>query len=96
MIRTFPSDHLLVFARLPKVGTNKTRLIPAIGAEMATLVYRALVGRTRAQARQLIGGSRCLATIHFTGGEILEVQAEFGHDFAYCEQIGPSLGERLK
>ena len=63
---------------------------------MATLVYRALVGRTLAQARQLIGGSSCLATIHFTGGEILEVQAEFGHDFAYCEQIGPSLGERLK
>ncbi len=89
-------EHLVVFARLPEPGRTKTRLIPAIGADSAMLVYRYLVARTFAQAQQWIGNSNCLATIHFTGGEILDVQAEFGHGFAYCEQMGPSLGERLK
>jgi len=60
------------------------------------LVYRYLVARTLAQARLWIGNGSCLATIHFSGGEMSQVQAEFGHDFAYCDQIGPSLGERLK
>lgn len=89
-------DHLLIFARLPKAGANKTRLIPALGAENATLVYRQLVDRTLSQARQLATERRCQATVCYTGGSAFEVRATFGDDLTYCEQKGSSLGDRLQ
>jgi uncharacterized protein len=89
------TDHLLIFARLPKAGYNKTRLIPALGAENATLVYRQLVDRTLSQARQLANKRGCQAAVCYTGGSACEVRAAFGDDLAYCEQVGQSLGDRL-
>ena len=88
-------DHLLIFARMPQPGTSKTRLIPAIGAENATQVYRQLVAQTLSQTRQLVSERGCQATICFTGGTVSEVQAEFGDDLEYSEQRGVSLGDRL-
>jgi uncharacterized protein len=90
------SDHLLIFARMPKSGANKTRLIPAIGAEAATLVYRQLVNQTLSQARRFASEQGCQVTVCFTGGLFCEVQTEFGNDLAYYEQVGSSLGERLQ
>ncbi len=95
------TDHLLIFARLPKAGANKTRLIPALGAENATLVYRQLVDRTLSQARQL-ANEQCprevgyQATVCHTGGSAREVRAAFGDDLTYCEQVGHTLGDRLQ
>ena len=90
------TDHLLIFARLPKAGANKTRLIPALGAENATLVYRQLVERTLSQARQLANERGCQASVCYTGGPACEVRVAFGDDLAYCEQVGQSLGDRLQ
>jgi len=89
-------DHLLIFARLPKAGANKTRLIPALGGENATLVYRQLVDRTLSQARQLASERGCQATVCYTGGSACEARAAFGDDLTYCEQAGQSLGDRLQ
>ncbi len=94
-------DYLLIFARLPKAGTNKTRLIPALGAENATLVYRQLIDRTLCLARQLKNEQwprefGCQATVCYTGGSACEVRAAFGADLTYCEQVGHSLGDRLQ
>ena len=90
------TNHLLIFARVPKVGNNKTRLIPALGAENAMLVYRNLADRTLIRARQLGSEKACHATVCFTGGTVGEAHAEFGDDLAYCEQIGSSLGDRMQ
>jgi len=90
------TNHLLIFARVPKPGTNKTRLIPALGDENATLVYRNLAERTLNRARQLGREKACLATVCFTGGTVDEAQAEFGDDLAYLEQVGSSLGDRMQ
>ena len=105
------TNHLLIFARLPKSGANKTRLIPAIGAEIATLVYRQLVERTLSQARQLASerlaserlasgglasGGGCQVTVCYTGGSASDVQNAFGDDLNYREQVGQSLGDRLQ
>ncbi len=90
------TNHLLIFARVPKPGTNKTRLIPALGAEIATLVYRYLAERTLSRARQLGGETPYLATVCFTGGTVEEAQSEFGDDLAYLEQFGSSLGDRMQ
>jgi uncharacterized protein len=89
-------NHLLIFARLPKAGANKTRLIPALGAENATLVYRQLADRTLSQARQLTNKGGCQATVCFTGGSASELQESFGDDLTYWEQVGHSLGDRLQ
>ncbi len=90
------SNHLIIFARFPEPGLNKTRLIPAIGMENATLFYRILVERTLARVRQLLIDNNCFVTIHFTGGALKDIQAEFGVEFTYREQIGSSLGDRLQ
>lgn len=90
------SRQLLLFARLPRVGANKTRLISAIGAENATLVYRLLVEQTLSQARTLANKEACQVTVCFTGGTACEAKAEFGGDVAYCEQVGETLGDRLQ
>ena len=95
------TNHLLIFARLPKAGANKTRLIPALGAEKATLVYRQLVDRTLSQARQIASEQLpselgYQATVCYTGGSVSEVRAALGDDLTYCEQVGPSLGDRLQ
>jgi rSAM/selenodomain-associated transferase 2/rSAM/selenodomain-associated transferase 1 len=71
-------------------------LIPALGAENSTLVYRQLVDRTLSQARQLATERRCQATVCYTGGSAFEVRATFGDDLTYCEQKGSSLGDRLQ
>jgi rSAM/selenodomain-associated transferase 2/rSAM/selenodomain-associated transferase 1 len=88
--------QLVVFARAPQVGHNKTRLIPALGPAAATEVYRFLANRTLESVRQLVAGDRCNALVHFTGGSRAEMQAAFGEDLDYCEQQGATLGERLK
>lgn len=93
-------NHLLVFARLPQPGANKTRLIPALGAELASQVYRRLVDRTLTQARLLKSetfkdGSGCEVTVCYTGGSASDACSAFGDDFKYQEQIGESLGDRL-
>lgn len=95
------TKRLLIFARLPKAGANKTRLIPAIGAENATLVYRQLVDRTLSQARhlaneRLASGLGCQVTVCYTGGSASEFRTAFGDDLNYREQVGPSLGDRLQ
>jgi uncharacterized protein len=90
------NHHLLIFARLPKAGANKTRLIPAIGAAHATQVYRQLVDLTLSQARHLASNRGCQVTVCYTGGSASEVQAAFGGDLAYREQLGTSLGDRLQ
>ncbi len=90
------TNHLLIFARVPKPGANKTRLIPALGAENATLVYRQLAERTLRLSRQLVQDQTCCATVCFADGPVDEAQTAFGDDLAYCEQVGSSLGDRLQ
>ena len=89
-------NHLLVFARLPKAGANKTRLIPAIGPENATQLYRQLVDRTLSQARQLASERDLQVTVCYTGGSASDFQNAFGDDLVYREQVGSSLGDRLQ
>jgi rSAM/selenodomain-associated transferase 2/rSAM/selenodomain-associated transferase 1 len=89
------SDQLIIFARVPKLGENKTRLIPAVGATIATKVYSYLANQTVSVARQLVERGKCAATICYTGGSLTEVQFAFGKDLESWEQQGDSLGERL-
>ncbi|MDX2312697.1 MAG: TIGR04282 family arsenosugar biosynthesis glycosyltransferase [Gammaproteobacteria bacterium] len=85
---------VLVFARTPVPGQVKTRLIPAIGAERAANLHRAMLWRTVATAAAAAIGPVSLwcspAVEHpFIG----EMQREFDLDLQL--QKGADLGERM-
>jgi uncharacterized protein len=81
--------RLVLFARYPAPGQAKTRLIPALGADGAAAVHRALTERTLA----------CLAAageveLRFTGADSAAFAAWLG-DVALVAQIEGGLTERL-
>ena len=91
------TNHLIVFARVPKPGHNKTRLIPALGPDKATEVYRFLARSTLAAAGRVRHKLESLKIcIFFTGGSLDEASTAFGKPFQYAEQCGETLGDRLK
>jgi rSAM/selenodomain-associated transferase 1 len=83
-----------VFTRTPLPGRVKTRLIPAIGAERAANLHRAMLWRTVATAVESGVGPVGLwcnpATEH---PYIAEIQREFGLDVHL--QTGADLGESM-
>ena len=85
---------MLVFTRTPVPGRVKTRLIPAIGAERAANLHRAMLWRTVATAAAAAIGPVVLwcspAVEH---PFIAEMQREFDLDVQL--QRGADLGERM-
>lgn len=54
------SRAIIVFARAPRAGYTKTRLIPALGAAGAAALYRSLLLRTLTRAAQVPHATRFL------------------------------------
>lgn len=52
MRRTGPDARLLIFAKAPRPGAVKTRLVPVLGAAGAAALHRQLIVRTLATARR--------------------------------------------
>ncbi|MEX2673381.1 MAG: TIGR04283 family arsenosugar biosynthesis glycosyltransferase [Phycisphaeraceae bacterium] len=93
---TPPSDHLVVFARLPKHGRTKTRLIPGIGPEGAAAVHQAMTAHTLKQADGLASKRVTLhPTVRITGGTADEMAARFGPR-RYVDQGEGDLGDRMQ
>ncbi len=85
---------MLVFTRTPVPGQVKTRLIPAIGAERAANLHRAMLWRTVATAVQAgIGPVGLWCSPASEHPYIAEIQREFGVDVHL--QKGADLGERM-
>ena len=85
---------VLIFTRTPAPGKVKTRLIPAIGAERAANLHRAMLWRTVATATAAAVGP--VTVWCDRGGEhpfITEIQREFAVLLAVQE--GANLGERM-
>lgn len=86
---------LLVFARLPRPGRVKTRLIPALGPHGATRLYAHLLERTLASAAQLQD-----TTLQFwcdPAGEAPEACSELAKRYGMTPhlQSGQDLGSRM-
>jgi uncharacterized protein len=90
------SDQLVVFARIPELGKNKTRLIPAMGASQATEIYKLLVAYTLDQVRNFLQHRPCEVTIYFTGGSVETAKASFGSEWHYQSQCEGDLGARME
>ena len=90
------SDQLIVFARIPEFGKNKTRLIPALGASKATEIYQLLVAYTLEQIRNFLQHRPCEVTIYFTGGSVEKAMGSFGSEWHYQVQCEGDLGARME
>jgi len=85
---------VLVFTRTPVPGRVKTRLIPAIGAERAANLHRAMLWRTVATATHAdVGPVGLWCSPASEHPFIAEIQREFGLDAQV--QSGADLGERM-
>ena len=85
---------VLVFTRTPVPGRVKTRLIPAIGAERASNLHRAMLWRTVATAAEAdVGPVGLWCSPASEHPYIAEIQREFGLDVHV--QRGGDLGERM-
>ena len=85
---------VLVFTRTPVPGQVKKRLIPAIGAERAANLHRAMLWRTVATAAQAgVGPVGLWCSPASEHPYIAEIQREFGVN-VYLQR-GTDLGERM-
>lgn len=84
-----PVNELIIFARLPAEGKNKTRLIPAFGEAGATAIYRYLVAHTLAQVAKVRAEGSVAVSIYYTGGTEDEMCAALG------DVPGAALGDAL-
>jgi uncharacterized protein len=87
--------RLLVFAREPRAGRVKTRLIPALGVAGAAALYRRMLSDTVAQASGVDSADVELwCDFSDTQPQICTALAET-HGFALHRQRGGDLGERM-
>ena len=82
---------IALFARYPRAGAAKTRLIPMLGADGAARLHARLVERTLATIR----ASGVPFALHTTGGTGQEFAAWLGPDVALVDQGEGDLGARL-
>ena len=89
---TAAQNHLVVFARNPVAGKVKTRLIPALGADGATALYREMLEATLVRTSQVSGIEVSLWCD--TPGESCKTLAE-SHGLGCFQQQGADLGARM-
>ncbi len=95
MPQSMPTEYLIIFARYPEIGKVKTRLIPDLGAESATDIYKEMAESTIEQARALRLLRKISIQVWFTGGTEAGMQTWLGNDLNYQIQVGKNLGDRL-
>ncbi|MEN7538419.1 TIGR04282 family arsenosugar biosynthesis glycosyltransferase [Aurantiacibacter flavus] len=80
-----------MFAKYPRAGEVKTRLIPALGEEGAAQLHRRLVARTLATVRE----SGLDLVLYASGAPLGDFTAWLGDDVKLAEQGEGDLGARL-
>ena len=86
-----PLPAIALFAKFPRAGKAKTRLIPALGADRAASVHRRLAERTLETVRQ----SGLPFAVWTTGGAHGEFRDWLGSDVSLIDQGEGDLGARL-
>lgn len=91
----FPQSRILIFAKAPEPGRVKTRLIPALGAEEAALLYNKLLRQTVGKvAEATISPIDCWCAPD-TGHPVFQNMAlQYGVQLE--EQVGEDLGQRME
>jgi uncharacterized protein len=85
----------IVFAKAPRAGEVKTRLIPLLGAEGAAALHRQLMHRTLVTATDVdLGPVELHATPNVDDPFLKDCAKRFG--IALAPQHGENLGERMR
>ncbi len=84
--------------RLPRLGRNKTRLIPALGAEGATAFHESLARHAIGRASSFCSLHRKASlTVRLEGGTTIEGKTWLGSDSLDCREQSPGdLGHRME
>jgi rSAM/selenodomain-associated transferase 2/rSAM/selenodomain-associated transferase 1 len=90
------AERVIVFARYPEAGHVKTRLIPALGPEVAARLQEALTRHTLTVVQWLVQRRACDLEIRFAGGNAERMRSLYGGEHRYVEQRGEGLGARLE
>ena len=93
-----PDANLLIFSKYPLAGKAKTRLIPALGAEIAAQLHRQLAEAAISTARswkQISLEKVNRITVHYTGAGEKDFCSWLGSDLDYQEQPTGDLGQRM-
>lgn len=97
-VNKIPYTNLLIFSKYPIAGKAKTRLIPALGAEVAAQLHRQLAETaiSTAQSWQQISSEKVnRITVHYTGAGEKDLCSWLGADLDYQEQPAGDLGQRM-
>jgi rSAM/selenodomain-associated transferase 1 len=82
---------MVLFARYPRAGECKTRLIPALGAEGAASLHQQLTERTA----RVLRASGLQVTLATTGADPSHFASWLGPDVVLVEQVEGELTDRL-
>lgn len=91
-----PLHQLYLFARYPKPGRAKTRLIPALGPEGAARLSRRLTEHALQVAKASCTHDFMCLTVCATGGSHRNFRAWLGHDLNFIDQPGGDIGIRMQ
>ncbi|MEZ6137989.1 MAG: TIGR04283 family arsenosugar biosynthesis glycosyltransferase [Pirellulaceae bacterium] len=89
------TSALLIFARYPEIGKCKTRLIGELGANGATELHKRLTQFTLNWAREFSVQFGVDLHVVFHGGDMANMQQQFGAEFNYEPQIDGDLGQKM-
>ncbi len=85
------SERLIIFAKAPRVGAVKTRLIPSLGAEGACSAYIRLLKALASNLKTL----REVTVFHSPADAENELRDFFPPNWKFYPQEGVTLGDRL-
>jgi rSAM/selenodomain-associated transferase 1 len=88
------TEQLLIFTRYPEVGTSKTRLIPALGAEGAASLQQRLAERLFRLAPALLAREGIATMVLISGGEDKAVNLWLD-ELHWQRQVEGDLGRRM-
>jgi uncharacterized protein len=89
-----PLGALILFARAPRPGHTKTRLIPSVGAVRAAEIYTHLLDRAIACAEAVQGVARFLFVDHPDSHEYFSTRLNSAH-WRLAVQAAGDLGARM-
>lgn len=87
-------NELILFTKYPIPGKAKTRLIPALGCEMAADLHRQMTEKTVATARKLAQEEGVYIRVFYEGGS-LDVMREWLGEMDFERQKNGDLGEKM-
>ncbi|MCP4754386.1 MAG: DUF2064 domain-containing protein [Proteobacteria bacterium] len=89
-------NQLSVFTRYPRAGEAKTRLIPAVGAEKAAEIHRAMAEHLFATVDVLRKSLDVHIEVSYHGGDSEMFRAWLGDRYSFGGQVEGDLGRKME